>query len=174
MTKALRNLTIVAVAATAAATLMRQRLRRYVIAESSMAPALQPGDWVIAAASASPPRRGDVIVFAHPDRLGFDLVKRVIGLPGEHVALTGGRVYIDGFPLAEPWADGATHPDDEWHLTEDEIFVLGDARSRSAADGRVLGPLPVSAAMWRVRLRYWPATGIGSVSRPGGILQPPR
>jgi signal peptidase I len=145
---------------------MRRRVRRYAIAEQSMAPALHPGDWVLAIRSGDPPLRGDIVVFDHPDSPGFELVKRVIGLPGETVTIANGQVHIDGAVLAEPWADGPTRPAAEWGLSADEILVLGDARSRSAADGRTLGPLPLAAATWRVRLRYWPIGGIGRVS-PG-------
>jgi signal peptidase I len=142
---------------------LRGTLRRYVIAEQSMMPALRDGDWVLAQRSTGPLDRGDVIVFDHPRRDGFTLVKRVVGLPAETVTITNGQVHIDGEVLAEPWADGPTRPDGAWELAADEVFVLSDARALTLADSRAIGPIHSSAALWRVRLRYWPFADFGRV-----------
>lgn len=138
------------------------RLRRYGVVESSMQPALAAGDYVLAVARRSHPTRGDIVVFAHPARPAFELVKRVVGLPGEALAITTGQVHINGEVLAEPWASGPTFPDVEWELG-DQVFVLGDSRPFSSLDSRELGPLPLTAAQWRVRFRYWPPARIGRV-----------
>ena len=153
-------LAIAAIAVAAA----RGLLRRYEVAEASMAPALQPGDYLIAQTGRGVPDRGDIVIFEHPGRAGFELVKRVVGLPGELLTIANGQVHVDGQVLAEPWADGPTYPEVEWRLGDDDVFVLGDARADSSSDGRTLGPVPVAATRWRVRLRYWP---IGSAGRVG-------
>ena len=80
-----------------AVTGMRGRLRRYAIAENSMSPALSAGDWTLARKTRGLPHRGTVVVFAHPDKPEMELVKRVVGLPGEVVAIANGQVHIDGF-----------------------------------------------------------------------------
>jgi signal peptidase I len=150
-----------AVAATGVA-LARRRVRRYEIVEDSMEPVLRRGDYVLAV-RIDTVNRGDIVVVEHPHRTGFELVKRVVGVPGELVVIGNGQVHIDGAPLAEPWAEGPTWPDGEWHLSLGSMFLLGDQRSRSVADGRELGPLPVTSAGWRVVARYWPPHRVGLV-----------
>lgn len=145
------------------AAAMRGRLRRYAIAEGSMAPALMPGDWTVARHTSGFPARGAIVVFPSPIETDRELVKRVVGLPGERVTITNGQVHVDGRVLAESWADGPTLPDGEWGLGPDEIFVLGDARARSAADSRLFGPIPASSAEWSVAARYWPVKTAGRV-----------
>ena len=142
---------------------MRGRLRRYAIAEGSIKPALMPGDWTVARHTSGLPDRGAIVVFPSPIETNKELVKRVIGLPGEHLTITNGQVHLDGRVLAEPWADGPTLPDGEWALGPDEIFVLGDARARSAADSRLFGPIPAQSAEWSVAARYWPVKTAGRV-----------
>jgi len=144
---------------------LQARLRRYAVAQQSMAPTLNDGDWVLAHRTSAPPRRGEVIVFEHPVRPGFALIKRVVGLPLEIVTISNGDVHIDGRVLVEPWAGGATRPDSEWQLNRDEIFVLSDARVATIADSRAFGPVPCPNPRWSVRFRYWPVGAIGSLAR---------
>jgi signal peptidase I len=156
-----RRTPLLAVALGAVTLSMRRRVRRYEIAERSMSPALEPGDYVVAVRPRRELLRGDVVVLPHPHH-GFDLVKRVIGLAGECVVIRDGRVEIAGATLAEPWAQEPTHPDGTWQL-EAEIFVMGDSRANSAGDSRTVGPLPLDHPIWRVAYRYWPPTRIGWV-----------
>lgn len=118
-----------------------------------MEPALRPGDYVVAIRSRRPPRRGDVVIVAtaDPER---DLVKRVVGLSGETVSVTGGRVLLDGDPEADRWAQGPTSPDGSWLIPAGHVFVLGDQRTLSAGDSRLTGPTPVESIGWRVLGRY--------------------
>ncbi|MCP4307349.1 MAG: signal peptidase I [bacterium] len=137
------------------------KLRRYEIAESSMQPSLQPGDYVIAQARTGTVERGHVVIIARRD--GLELVKRVVGLPLETVTISNGQVNLNGALLAEPWADGPTRPDGEWQTGTNEIFVLGDNRALSISDSRVIGPVPLDKAAWRVVARYWPPAGVGRI-----------
>ena len=141
---------------------MRGRLRRYEIAENSMYPTLSPGDWTLAKRTGSL-RRGAIVVFPHPLSAQLELVKRLVGLPGETVSIAGGQVHVGGEVLAEPWADGPTRPDGEWSLGSDAVFVLADGRSISSTDSRTLGPIPVSAVQWRIVGRYRPLRSFGRV-----------
>lgn len=139
-----------------AAAAMRGMLRRFTVREASMAPHLVEGDWVIARRRTSLPQRGDVVIFPDPTGSGMNLIKRVIGLPGERLGVSNGRVTVDGAVLADRWASGTSGPDQEWEIPEDHLWLLGDNRAASASDGRVLGPTPVSDIGWIVIGRYWP------------------
>ncbi len=161
-----RRSVIAGAAAVAVATgaVLRGLTRRFEIKEASMGPTLEPGDWVIARRLSGVPGRGDVIVFSDPTGTGMNLVKRVIGLPGESVAITNGRVGIDGAILADRWADGVTMPDGTWDIPQGHVWVLGDNRGASRSDGRTIGTTPVESIGWQVVARYWPTTRIGTVS----------
>lgn len=144
-----------AVSLIAAATL-RGATRRFAIRETSMLPALEDGDWVIARRRTGRPDRGDIVVFDDPTGTGLHLVKRVIGLPGEHLGIERGRVTVNGALLADRWAAGSTLPDGAWEVGNDEVWLLGDNRRHSVTDGRVLGPTPLRDIPWLVVACYWP------------------
>jgi signal peptidase I len=129
-------------------------IRRYEIAERSMRPALSPGDYLVAVRPRRPPRRGDVVIFADPGLPGRELVKRVIGLSGETVTVTGGRVLVNGHPEADRWGWGPTTPDGSWLVPAGHVFVLGDDRVSSSGDSRATGPTLVESLAWRVLFRY--------------------
>jgi signal peptidase I len=79
------------------------------------------------------PGRGDVIVFDSPVR-NEQLVKRVIGLPGDTVRIKGGAVYVNGERLDEPYAMGETDclkTCEDIEVAEGQFFVLGDNREDS-------------------------------------------
>lgn len=120
-------------------------MRRFVIAERSMAPALNPGDRLLAFRRL-PPRRGALVFFSRPASPDFWLVKRIVGLPGERVAIRDGAVIVDAVPIDEPWTTDAVRPDGEWTVPDDHVFALSDARSRSTADSRTYGPIPLAGA----------------------------
>jgi signal peptidase I len=69
------------------------------------------GRWVL---PYTPVHRGDVIVFHYPIDASLHLVKRVIGVPGDHIALKGGRVYRNGELLQEPYAEYIPAPPDSY------------------------------------------------------------
>ena len=102
----------------------------------SMRPTLEPGDWAIAF-RARRLHRGDVVVVEHPDRAGFELVKRVTHLPGE--------VAPDGLGLA------------------DRVWVEGDDPEGSS-DSRTFGPLPLGLVRGKILLVWWPP---GRIRTPG-------
>ena len=138
-------------------------LRRFAIVEDSMRPAFEPGDWVLARRLRGAPRRGAVVVYEHPHRPGMHLVKRVVGLAGERLAIAGGRVLVDGNVLADPWAVGPTGPPGAWHAPDEAVFLLGDRRAVSAGDSRTTGPVPDAGVRFEVVARYWPRARSGLV-----------
>jgi signal peptidase I len=148
----------------AAAAALRGLTRRFEIKEASMAPILEPGDWVLARKQSSAPERGNIVVFTDPTGSGMNLVKRVIGLPGEDIAIVDGQIGIDGSVLADPWANGITRPDGEWQIPADHVWVLGDNRGLSRSDGRLLGPIPIDSIGWQVVARYWPKNRIAPLT----------
>lgn len=107
------------------------------------------------------PARGQIAVFQSPDRPGVDppLIKRVIGLPGETIAMHNQQVYVNGALLNEPYVNGPCQPsrcpDREWVLGESEFFLIGDNRNRSR-DSRVFGPIDRSRLVGEAIFRYWP------------------
>lgn len=140
------------------------RLGRFEISEMSMTPTLQPGDYVLVDRGRRPVYRGDIVVFEHPDLPTFYMVKRIVGLPGEDLAIESGSVLIDGIPLSEPWTTDTTGPDGAWVLGAEEAFVLGDARELSSGDSREIGAVPVELLRAKIVFRYWPFARIGPVS----------
>ena len=108
-----------------------------------------------------PPQRGDIVVF-YLENLGPEpLIKRVIGLPGEAIAIRDGHVLIDGKVLDEPYLHQGTYPDMAPTLVADKtIFVMGDNRGESY-DSRYFGLVPFSAIRGRAVVRYWPLSVAG-------------
>ena len=108
-----------------------------------------------------PPRRGDVVVFNYPLEPDRQFVKRIIGEPGDLVAIDSGQVTINGEILDEPYLDilGRTRMHDV-QLTDDEYFVLGDNRNGSR-DSRHWGPLPADHIIGKVWAIYWPRSAWG-------------
>jgi signal peptidase I len=91
------------------------------------------------------PGRGDVVVFKSP-KDGKELVKRVVGMPGEWVMVSNDAVYIDGKQLDEPYAQGATRCEDSclWKVPDGQYFMLGDNRENSL-DSREGWTVPLSS-----------------------------
>ena len=109
--------------------------------------------------------RGDIIVFERPEGVpdnGIkDLIKRVIGLPGETIESRDGRVYVDGKPLDEHYlAEGVTTVNlDRQTIPEDHVFVMGDNRGNSE-DSRVFGPISDDLVVGRAFVLVWPITQV--------------
>ncbi len=110
--------------------------------------------------------RGDIVVFKHPQDPERDLIKRVIGLPGEHVELRRKQVYVDGRALDEPYARFMAFPSPESPLGDPRVrygpvavppahyFVMGDNRDNSE-DSRYWGFLPRDNVKGRALVIYW-------------------
>ncbi|NLE49774.1 MAG: signal peptidase I [Chloroflexi bacterium] len=146
-------------------------LPRYVVDGASMEPSFHTNERVIVdriTMALSGPARGDVVVLASPTAADELLIKRVVGLPGEHVTITDGRVYINGAPLDEPYVvEFCTYPSCEgsWVLDNDEYFVLGDNRMHSL-DSHSFGPVEASTVQGIARVRYWPLTQADILQAP--------
>jgi signal peptidase I len=165
--------TVVVIAAVLVAVLVRTFVAQtFYIPSASMEPTLQIGDRIVVnklSYHLHGVNRGDIIVFRRPpsENCGGptvpDLVKRVIGLPGERVSSQGNTVLINGKPLAEPWlpkGDPLGQAIQPITVPQGEYFVMGDNRSDSC-DSRDWGPLPSSYIVGHVVLRIWPLSRIG-------------
>lgn len=109
--------------------ILRWRPSRVVVNGDSMSPALEQGDWALAVAPGRI-RRGDVVVLEHPGRPGFEMVKRITGMPDD--LAPDGRI-----------------------LEADEYWAEGDNPVRST-DSRHFGPVHRDLVRGRVMLVYWP------------------
>lgn len=124
----------------------------------SMNPTLQHGEYVLVSRLAyrtGEPERGDIIVFSFPVDQKQDLIKRVIGLPGETVNIRNGEVLIDGVKLEEPYIAQSPVYNGTWTVGAGELFVLGDNRNDSK-DSHQWGLLPIENIIGKALLIYWP------------------
>jgi signal peptidase I len=108
---------------------------------------------------------GDIVVFKAPEGSDpgiDDLVKRVIGLPGETVSAHDGHVYVDGERVDESYLpDGVeTSSFSAVTLKPDHYWVMGDNRDNSK-DSRVFGPIEKHEIIGRVFFRIWPLSRLG-------------
>lgn len=117
-----------------------------------------------------PPQRGEVIVFESPVNRRQDYIKRIIGLPGENVAVQSGKVLVNGRPLEERYLPPNFYTQDGAILSEgrtitlgpDEYIVFGDNRDHSS-DSRSWGPVKRKEVVGRAWVIYWPPSMWGIV-----------
>jgi signal peptidase I len=128
---------------------------------TSMTPGLQPEERILVNKISyrfEPVHRGDIVVFEFPEDVSKSYIKRVVGLPGERVAIRDGCVYINGNKLEEPYVSGEHRGHDtmeELRVKRGHYFVLGDSRTRSA-DSRVWGLIPSKYIFGKAAVCYWP------------------
>lgn len=109
--------------------------------------------------------RGDVVVFHYPLDPSKSYIKRVIGLPGDRIRITDGRVWLNGKLLREPYVPAQYRDDDSMStmiVPKDSYFVMGDHRSISS-DSRAFGPVERSLIYGKAEFVYWPAKDAGVV-----------
>ena len=124
----------------------------------SMLPTLQDGEYVLVNRLAyrnNLPIRGDIIVFVSPQSPNLDLIKRVIGLPGDTVKIFDSKVLVNGQMLDEPYIAAAPIYNGEWNVPAGNLFVLGDNRNDSS-DSHAWGLLPAENVIGKAILIYWP------------------
>ena len=180
----------------AALVLRASVVEAFKIPSGSMIPTLQIGDHILVSKFAygfrflgfthtlyqyAEPHRGDIVVFTRPDEENtpedeseINIIKRVVGLPGDTVEVKGTQVYINGEPLDERYArwqeggirEGNFGPDT---VPEGHIFLMGDNRDHSKDSRFWLNPfLELSRVKGRALIIYW---SWDSLSRIGTILR---
>jgi len=109
------------------------------------------------------PQRGDVVVFRYPKDPSRDFIKRVIGVPGDTVAIREGVVYVNGIALREDYTvnPGATDMPEQL-VPPKSYFVLGDNRANSS-DSRSWGFVPEENIIGKALFSYWPLSQLGGV-----------
>jgi signal peptidase I len=154
---------LIAVALVVALIVKTFLFQAFYIPSDSMVPTLKVHDRVLVnklSYKMHSVHRGDIVVFTKPPKETNDikdLVKRVIGLPGETVEAHGGHIYIDGRQLSEPYLPStvvqrAFLP---VKIPPHDVWVMGDNRDQSE-DSRVFGPIKESSIVGRVFVRIWP------------------
>ncbi|HNQ35623.1 MAG TPA: signal peptidase I [bacterium] len=128
----------------------------FYIDSESMEPTLQPGDRLVLVKAGSL-ERGQIVVFRHESRKVEFYVKRLVGLPGDQVAVRGGRLYLNGQAQEEPYLKERriVYNYGPIQVPEAEYFVLGDNRNNSE-DSSVFGCVPAGDIRGRVLGIYWP------------------
>ncbi len=135
----------------------------------SMRPTLEDGEFVLVSRMSykfSEYERGDIVVFHFPLDPKEELIKRVIGLPGDHVRVEGGQVFLNGQLLEEAYIAEAPRYSGEWVVTEGFLFVLGDNRNNSN-DSKDWGLLPQENVVGKAVLIYWPPPMWGALDHAG-------
>lgn len=134
------------------------------------------------------PERGDVVVFRDPaepeidesipeavirsvlEAVGIrtrgheDLIKRIIGLPGETITIEDDQVHVDGVPISEPYLDQDVDMPDAgpFEVGDDQVFVMGDNREFSF-DSRRFGNIEFDALIGRAFVIIWPISNFGGL-----------
>ncbi len=110
------------------------------------------------------PDRGDVVIIESSSPPQDRLIKRIVGLPGDTIEINGGTVYINDYPIDEPYTSGLSSSLAPVSVPEDHYFVLGDNRGRSN-DSRFpgFGPVQRSDILGKAWLAYWPFSSFGLV-----------
>ena len=108
-------------------------------------------------------KRGDIVVFRYPRDPRKSFIKRVIGLPGDRVRVTDGRVFLNGKLVSEPYVPQEyldSRPTREFTVPADSYFVMGDHRSMSN-DSRDFGPVARQYIYGKAVFGYWPMEKLG-------------
>lgn len=124
----------------------------------SMLPTLKDGEFVLVnrlAYRIGEPARGDIVVFRSTTNFDLDLIKRIIGVPGDDVRVADGRVIVNGLALSEPYINAEPRYSGEWSVPQGYLFVLGDNRNDSS-DSHAWGLLPIQNVIGKAILIYWP------------------
>lgn len=167
------NFILVAIALTLALFIRTYIAEPRFIPSDSMVPTLHTGDRLVVEKVSyhfHPPHFGDIVVFQPPKELqrrGYSkdqaFIKRIIGQPGETIAVSKGKVYLNGQPIEENYiAEPPILPFPTVQIPPDQFFVMGDNRNDSN-DSRYWGFLPRQNIIGRATFRFYPFDRIGVI-----------
>ena len=163
------------------------KTRLYSVPTKAMGPTIQPGDGVFTedlSYLVKKPERGDIVVFEikgiskimMPVGVGSHIyVHRLVGLPGEDLRITDGKLYVNGTHVPITNREGEIHytnsgsggsclksPTDTFKVPAGQYFVLGDT-SPNSSDSRYWGCVPAENIKGKVVGIYWPVNRFGAV-----------
>lgn len=148
----------------------------FLVSGSSMVPNFSNGDYLLideVTYRFRSPERGEVAVFRYPANPSTYFIKRIVGLPGEEIAMANNKITVfnkinpDGLTLEEAYLPKSiyTTGSSKFKLGSGEYLMLGDNRSYSF-DSRSWGPLGSKYIVGLVRLRLWPVTEFSAFAAP--------
>ncbi|MDD4578927.1 MAG: signal peptidase I, partial [Anaerolineaceae bacterium] len=141
----------------------------------SMQPTLKQGYLLLVnkmAYKLGEPKYGDIIVFHYNGDKQEDYIKRVIGLPGDKVDISGGVVRVNGNALTEPYIMEVPNYSGSWTVPAGKLFVLGDNRNHSS-DSHQWGFVDNSWVVGKALLIYYPFDSVGLLSIDGLVRAAP-
>jgi signal peptidase I len=146
---------------------------------NSMYPTLADGTYILVdqiSPLLRPLSRGQIVAFRNPLNLGQKFIKRIVGLPGETLAVAGGKIFFEPagrqpLRLLEPYLPPGLTTEGEVRdfLGQDEFWMLGDNRPVSS-DSRFFGPVPAKDILGRAWLAVWPFSEIRLISHLAPIV----
>jgi signal peptidase I len=142
-------------------------IKPFTIHQISMKPTLQEGDRILinrVIYHFRDPKRGDVVVFHSPVKEGEDLVKRVVAVAEDRVAVHDGKLFLNGVAQEEPYLLEQNFRGElaETTIPAGKVFVMGDNRNNSG-DSRLFGPIDVSSIIGCAFATYWPIGSWGGI-----------
>ena len=109
------------------------------------------------------PERGDIVVFRSVEGGEEDLIKRVVGVPGDEISVRNGALYVNGERQTEPYVNKEI-PDVNTYgpmkVPEGHVFAMGDNRANSR-DSRFFGPIPYENIEGEAFVIFWPPARLG-------------
>jgi len=165
----IRIIVYIAVALSAAWFLVWSFMNQAIVSGNSMSPVLEADDMCLIdrlSYDLGSPKRYDIIVFERTDT-GKQNIKRIVGLPGESVQISGGKIYINGELLDNPYTGFISLPgiaENAVELEDDEYFVIGD-NADSSEDSRFtnIGNVKKSAVKGKLWLIIKPISRFGKI-----------
>ena len=141
-------------------------LEAFYIPSESMVPTLEIGDRVFVNKFVyrfSEPERGDIVVFKSTEDGNEDLIKRVVGVPGDSIEVRDGVLFVNGERQEEPYVN-VRFPDNSSYgpatVPPGHVFAMGDNRANSR-DSRFFGAVPIESIEGEAFAIFWPPSRIG-------------
>ncbi|MEK7114726.1 MAG: signal peptidase I [Patescibacteria group bacterium] len=167
---------VVIVAVVAVLIIRNFLIQPFLVSGASMEPNFSSGDYLLIDEISyrfRDPQRGEVAVFHYPGDEKVYYIKRIIGLPGEKLAIKNGEItvfnkeYPEGFTIGENYLPLTTKTSgkEEVVLKDNEYFMLGDNRNYSY-DSRSWGSLSKTEIVGMVKLRLWPFNKVMAFEKP--------